>query len=104
MSKRPIWTQKALQQLDALDDYLLENAPQYADRIINEIIRTPAELPLFPLKGQVEETLQPAGRYRYLVYSHYKIIYTVRNSDIYIMSLFDTRQDPSKMVGSVGEI
>ena len=103
MSKRLIWTQKALQQLDALDDYLLENAPYYADKIINEVLQAPNRLIEFPSSGQIEEYLTDVGEYRYLVYSHFKIIYRIENKVIYIVALFDTRQDPAKMLKELGE-
>lgn len=51
-----------------------------------------------PLIGQVEENLLPLNQnHRYLVSSHYKIIYRIIDEVVFITDVFDTRQNPNKM-------
>lgn len=97
MSRSIRWTTKALDQLEALDEYLFENAPEYVDRILTEIQETPLILRSYPESGPIEPMLSEIGNYRYLVYSHYKLIYKIDGSVIYIVSLFDTRQNPVRI-------
>lgn len=48
--------------------------------------------------GQVEPYLEDLPvTYRYLVEGNYKIIYKQKGANIYIMTIFDCRQDLSKL-------
>jgi plasmid stabilization system protein ParE len=91
------WTIKALDQLEALDEYLFENAPEHVDRILKEIQLVPNILITYPEAGSIEPMLAKVGTFRYLVYSHYKLIYRVHLTRVYIVSIFDTRQNPDKI-------
>jgi toxin ParE1/3/4 len=51
-----------------------------------------------PLIGALEENLSELNQgHRYLVTGNYKIIYRVIEDDIYIIDVFDCRQNPTKM-------
>jgi plasmid stabilization system protein ParE len=51
-----------------------------------------------PLIGTLEENLSELNQgHRYLVTGNYKIIYLVIEDDIYIIDVFDCRQNPTKM-------
>ncbi len=51
-----------------------------------------------PYLGTIEETTKDLDKeYRFIVTGNYKIIYTVEPPNIYIVEVFDTRQDPNKM-------
>jgi plasmid stabilization system protein ParE len=66
------------------------------DRILNEA----DTLLQNPFKGQEEPFLEHLGLgHRRLIESHYKIIYRVIDEYIYIIDIFDSRQDPDKMKG-----
>ena len=54
-----------------------------------------------PLSGQIEVNLQKLGEdHRYLVEGNYKIIYKKVKEGILITDVFDTRQDPVKILKS----
>ncbi|WP_444332565.1 type II toxin-antitoxin system RelE/ParE family toxin [Parabacteroides johnsonii] len=51
-----------------------------------------------PQIGAVEPLLATKSReYRYIISSHYKIIYYIQNTTIVIACIFDCRQDPDKL-------
>ena len=53
-----------------------------------------------PYSGQKEDYLEHLKlEYRRLVEGHCKIIYRVENQHIFIIDIFDSRQDPKKMKG-----
>jgi hypothetical protein len=66
--------------------------------IINKIVEITDILLTHPFLGSLEEQLLRLKRkYRKLICSHYKIIYSVRKNIVYIHTVFDTRQNPNKM-------
>ena len=53
----------------------------------------------FPFLGQVEEYLNFRNKdFRYIVEGNYKIIYWIDEDVIRIVSIFDTRQNPKKLI------
>lgn len=63
------------------------------DRIRNGV----GQLRLHPYIGVVEQDI-PGGEYRSLViHSYYKLIYKVENSSIYVIDVWDCRQNPDRM-------
>jgi toxin ParE1/3/4 len=95
-----IWTGFAMDCVKTIYDYQLETeGRKRANRIKRGIISEPKVLIDHPAVGQVEEYLEALNlNHRYLVLGNYKIIYRIENTDIYIADVFDTRQDPEKLV------
>lgn len=97
------WTRKAKKRLKDIKSYYKENASErVADRIITDITISVTNLYTSPEMGQIEPFLEESPViYRYLVEGHYKIIYKQKGSTIYIMTVFDCRQDISKLLDDV---
>ena len=69
-----------------------------AGKVKKDIINKTLSLNKFPFKGPLEENLKDLNEeLRYLVAGNYKIIYYIYQNSIYIIDIFDTRQDPGKM-------
>jgi toxin ParE1/3/4 len=98
MAYRIIWTKGAIKRLQAIYNYLVEHAsPTIAESITAAIIERAEQLYLFPESGSIETTiLKYQQNYRYLVYSHYKVLYKIGKTRVSILAVIDTRQDPSK--------
>lgn len=101
-----IWTQRATERLRAVFDYHhqiagLRTARHIAQGITNDALR----LSNHPNLGRVEENLSSDHRaIRSMVTrKHYKLLYQVVQQDIYIVSLFDCRQNPEKIWNEVEE-
>ena len=72
--------------------------PTVAEKIKNSILNATKKLSKTPLIGPIEENLiELKHEHRYVVEGNYKIIYRIINKDIYIVDVFDCRQNPQKM-------
>ena len=97
-------TGPAIVQLNKIDNYYSEaDYPRYGKRLRHEIVKASKILSSHPQIGQQEEYLKHLDQgHRYIVVnSSYKLIYLIQKDVIYIVDVFDTRQDPSKMRSNI---
>ena len=94
-----VWTSKAKSQIrDIFDFYSKKVSIKLANRIVSEITQKPSVLLKYPSLGQRESLLEEVDpRIRYLIQGNYKLIYLPTENEIVIISVFDTRQNPSKI-------
>jgi plasmid stabilization system protein ParE len=97
-----VWTIPASDDLENIFKFYKNNASrEKAQEILNLIFDATDIFTLENLAtkeiGQIELDLQNRNRgYRYIVESHFKIIYFIDKKNIVITHVFDTRQDPKK--------
>lgn len=89
-----IWTAKSLAALQHVYNFYAVKSVEAANRIVNDIVET-AESITFSDQYQQDEILP---QYRRMVVGHYKILYRAEQNVIYILSIFDTRQNPLKLI------
>ena len=94
-----IWTYFATLELKNIYLYYkLVAGQKVADKIKKSIFLASNKLIKNPLIGQLEENLKDLNQdHRYVVEGNYKIIYRVVNNEIYIVDIFDCRQNTQKM-------
>jgi len=94
------WTKFALNSLSEIYKYYKENVSiVIAGNIRDSVIASAKQLDKHSLSGQIEELLLDLSEdHRYLIRGNYKIIYKIKNHKIYITDVFDTRQDPDKVI------
>jgi toxin ParE1/3/4 len=94
-----VWTRKAKTQIkDIFDFYSKKVSTALANRIIAGIAQKPSILLKHPELGQKESLLEDINPdLRYIVEGNYKLIYFKNEKHIVIVSVFDTRQNPSKI-------
>jgi len=94
-----IWTDPAKFQLKEIYIYHKKVASiKIAKSIKDNVINATKSLSGFKQMGQEEELLKhKKEQYRYLVEGNYKVIYKPVTDIIYIMDVFDTRQNPEKL-------
>ena len=94
-----IWTNFAISELKSIYIYYRMVANEtVADKIRKSIFNSTKPLLKHPFIGVIEENLIELNQeHRYLVEGNYKIIYRVINKDVYIIDIFDCRQNPQKM-------
>jgi toxin ParE1/3/4 len=88
----------ALIQLEDLEDYIALDSEVAARKVVAKILKATSKLQSNPHISQVEELLK--GRefeYHYWVVDNHKLIYRIENKTVYIIAVFDTRRNPSKM-------
>lgn len=93
------WTRNARKRLKEIKLYFKENvSDKVADKIVLRITSAVFRLYDNPNLGMRELSLCNSSIvYRYLVEGNYKIVYKQRGSVIYIMTVFDCRQNPDKL-------
>lgn len=71
-------------------------------KIIKSLISKTIKLEEYPKMGQVEQeiSLKTQQEVRYLISGHCKVLYKIieEKGIVLILTVFDTRQDPSKML------
>jgi len=96
------WTDFSKKELKNIFDYYKENASlNIAITLVVGITKETAKLKKQPKIGQKEDLLKKDLRdFRYVVYKNYKIIYLVnlKENRIEIFDVFDTRQNPMKIM------
>lgn len=97
-----VWSQFAEKQLDIIFDYFVENVSfEKASELIIGLISATNKLEEFPFVGEIEDSLSHRKiKYRKIIFTNYKIIYSVDESNnlVMIADVFDTRQSPQKLI------
>jgi len=89
------WTSNAKEDLLNIVAYIKEDSPTIAREIYEKIKKQANSSNFFPLRGRVVPELQKEGitMYRELMSSPWRIIYKVDSDTVYIMAIFDSRQN-----------
>lgn len=95
-----IYTEQALFSLEEALSFIAQKVtPDKLIQIRDRILDAADTLLQHPLQGSKEPYLGHLGLdHRRLVEGHYKIIYRIIGETIYITDIFDSRQDPDKMI------
>ena len=94
MKGKPVrWSRLADRDLDEAYAYLYERNPGAARRFARQVLSAVARLQEHPHLGAVAGDLPPKGRYRHRVVGHYRLIYRIRRNAIWILRVWDARQD-----------
>jgi toxin ParE1/3/4 len=80
-----IWTEPALQDLDAVADYIALDNRDAARRYVREVLDQVARLKSFPESGQVPAELEDFPQYRHLVIPPCRVFYKVSGSGVFIL-------------------
>lgn len=86
------WTTKALSDLARLHAFLEPVNRQAATRTVQSLTAAPARLLEHPRIGEKLEEFEPRDVRRILV-GHYEMRYEIRESVVYVLRLWHTRED-----------
>ncbi len=102
MELKIYWTNFAKSELRKIFNYYKEEADlEIAKKLVNNIVKSTLKLSNQPYIGVKEPLLEDRKQeFRYLVHKNYKIIYwyNKEKSRIDIADVFDTRQNPIKII------
>jgi len=89
------WTSNAKEDLLNIVAYIKEDSPTIAKDVYQKIRSKANSSNFSPLRGRVVPELQKEGitMYRELISSPWRIMYKVDNDTVYIMAIFDSRQN-----------
>jgi addiction module RelE/StbE family toxin len=94
------WTSNAKEDLLNIVAYIKDDSPDIAKEVYQKIKKKANSSNFFPLRGRVVPELQKEGitMYRELISSVWRIIYKIDNDTIYIMAIFDSRQNVEELL------
>ena len=93
---------EAVHDMNNIWKYIARDSERYANETQNAIEDSINRLTGDPNIGLEEPLLKKYKLgHRYIVYSHYKIIYRIHQDQIFVSTIFDTRQKPSKLKKTV---
>jgi toxin ParE1/3/4 len=96
MSFAVFLTNDAAGDLDELYDYpVLQDGPQKADYVLDQIAKAFSRLTEFPDRGVYPKELRALGiiEYREIFFKPYRIIYRVIEKNVYVLLIADGRRD-----------
>lgn len=99
------WESEALDNLRGIFLYYQEIAGTRIAREIRDDIKLTADkLGRFPSLGMIVEETGSHIIYRsILAYKHYKLYYHISNNNVFISSIWDTRQNPLRLENILGK-
>ncbi len=94
-------TNDAARDLEALHDYIAVNdAPQEANYVLEQIEKAFSRLSEFPERGAYPKELLVLGirEYREVFFKPYRIIYRVIDKNVYVLLIADGRRDMQSLL------
>ncbi len=85
------WTEQAADDLEAITNYLFENTPEHAERIVRAIYNAPASLLEFPYRGRPGR--KEGTRELVLLPLPYVVVYQVEADTIHIARILHAAQN-----------
>ena len=88
-----IWTSKSFEDISNIHNYLSNKISiETANKIIDEIYQAPNSI-TFVEQFQIDEYRKNCRR---IIVRNYKILYHIKDSEIFIIRVFNTYQNPIK--------
>ena len=94
------WTSNAKSDLLKIVGYIKEDNADAAKNVYERLREKAQSIKLFPLRGRVVPELLKEGitLYREIVARPYRIMYRIENDTVYIMAIFDSRQNVEEIL------
>ena len=86
---RVLWTDAALNQLEAIRDYLAETSPEYARRVVERLVNRSEQVAAFPRSGRIVPEYE-IDEVRQVIEGSYRIIYLIKEDQIEVLAIIHT--------------
>jgi addiction module RelE/StbE family toxin len=86
---RVFWTDAALNQLEAIRDYLAQTSPDYARRVVERLVNRSEQIAAFPRSGRMVPEYE-IDEVRQVVESSYRVIYLIKEEQVEILAVIHT--------------
>ena len=86
---RVFWTDAALNQLEAIRDYLAETSPEYARRVVERLVNSSEQVAAFPRSGRMVPEYE-IDEVRQVIEGSYRIIYLIKENQIEVLAIIHT--------------
>lgn len=81
-----LWTDAALNQLEAIRDYLAQTSPEYARKIAERLLARSERIAVFPHSGRMVPEYE-VDEVRQVIESSYRIIYFIKENQIEVLAV-----------------
>ncbi len=86
-----VWTDSARRNLRTIHDYIAQNSPAYAKRMVDRLTHCSKQITVFPLSGRVVPEFE-VGQIREVFQRPYRIIYHIRPDQIEVIAVLHMSQ------------
>ncbi len=86
---RIFWTEAALNQLEAIRDFLAQTSPEYAQRIVERLVRRSEQVAAFPRSGRMVPEYE-IDEVRQVIEGSYRIIYLIKEDQVEVLAIIHT--------------
>jgi toxin ParE1/3/4 len=86
MAHRVVWSRRALQDLEAIAEYIAKDSPAYAAVVVKNIVQQTRLLSQFPRSGRKVPEFDDESIRELLAYS-YRIIYRFQENEVLIAAV-----------------
>lgn len=89
------WAPTAINDLYAILDFILDDRPTDAERIVGQIEAKAASLAHSPFRGRLVPELHRQGiaQYREIIHGPWRIIFTIHENVVRVMAVLDSRRN-----------
>ena len=85
------WTQRALDDLHGIHDFIARDSPRAAEAVIERILTATERLASFPESGRVVPEFPELG-YREIIVSSYRVLYRVEGDTVWVAAVVHGRR------------
>ena len=86
------WTRKAQDDLERIYRFAQQYSRQHANDVMDRLIAGTTSLSAYPGMGMVQARYEPR-EVRKMLFDEYEVHYEIRDTTIYIVDLWHTRED-----------
>ena len=83
------WTEAALNQLEAIRDFLAQTSPEYAQRVVERLVDRSEQIAAFPRSGRMVPEYE-IDEVRQVIEGSYRIIYLIKEDQIEVLAIVHT--------------
>ncbi|MDB9405366.1 type II toxin-antitoxin system RelE/ParE family toxin [Microcystis aeruginosa CS-1036] len=80
------WTETAVNHLSAIYNYISQNSPQYAQRLVERLTRRSEQIANFPFSGRLVPEFE-TEQIREVIEGSYRIIYYIKPDQIDVIAV-----------------
>lgn len=86
MAYRVVWSPRAVEDLEAIAQYIALDSAAYAAAVVKTILNTASNFSRFPFSGRVVPELGDEGIREWFAYS-YRVVYRVENEIVTVAAI-----------------
>ena len=92
-----LWTDAAVNQLQAIHDYVAQTSPEYARRVVDRLTKRSKQIAAFPYSGRIVPEYE-LNEVRQIIEASYRIIYLIKEDQIEVLSVIHTSREDLKPI------